>query len=770
MIFRSVLKTENPESRSRGQGSGSASLLTLFGSILGVVVIACAVLLTLSVRNHAFSDRRRELQNLALTLSEQSDRALQSLQLVQTGVIERITSAKISTAEDLARLMSTFEVHEVLREKISGLPFVDAVTVIDATGRLLNFSRFWPVPSVNVSDRDYFQALKDMSRKDTFISEPVPNRGTGTVTIYLAKRFTTPDGAFLGLVLGAMEQSYFEQFYGTINLGRDSVITLYRDDGASLATFPHRSGEALPTPGAAERIARSLIAQAPEDGIAPAGLIDNRRRMVAVQQLANYPLVVAVSDTTAAIDKGLRIQTLPIAIAAGLICLSIAVAILLATRHLHAQARFAAAAYHAARHDDLTGLPNRLLFGEQLSAALALGRSAPPFAVLYLDLDYFKTVNDTLGHAIGDQLLRAAAERIAAEAGPDHVVARLGGDEFAIIHTRADDAHTALDLAERIIARISRPISVSDHRVIAGCSIGIVMAPEDGISATELLKNADLALYRAKADGRGLARVFLREMERTAMARRALELDLREAWESGQFFLVYQPFFSAKTRRLAGFEALLRWRHPTRGIVSPQVFITCAEETGLILPLGAWVLAEACRTARDWPEDIRIAVNLSPLQFRSGHVADHVRDALRASGLAPTRLELELTESTLLIEGTTVRVTLEQFRAQGITIALDDFGTGYSSLGYLRTLPIDRIKIDRSFISRMCDDPHSRAIVNALMRLSEAMDLATTAEGIETEEQLEILRAEGCDLIQGFLLGRPGGATEARKMAQRVTT
>lgn len=770
MIFRSAEKAERPESRSRRHGPGSASLLAGFGALLALIVLACAVLLTLSVRNHAFSDRRRELQNLALTLSEQSDRALQSLQLVQTGVIERITAAKVSNAEELARLISTFEVHEVLREKISGLPFVDAVTVIDQNGRLLNFSRFWPVPSVNVSDRDYFQALKAMSKRDVFISEPVPNRGTGTVTIYLAKRFTAPDGSFLGLVLGAMEQSYFEQFYGTINLGRDAAIALYRDDGASLASFPHRSGDALPATGAAARIARSLIAQAPEDGIASAGLIDDRPRLVAVQQLANYPLVVAVSDTIAAIDKGLRIQTLPIAVASGLICLAILAAILLATRHLHAQARFTASAYHAARHDDLTGLPNRVLFAERLNAALALGRSAPPFAVLFLDLDYFKSVNDTLGHAVGDQLLRAAAERIAGEAGAGEMVARLGGDEFAIILTRAADAHMAVDMAERIIARISRPISVSDHRVIAGCSIGIVMAPEDGISATELLKNADLALYRAKADGRGLARVFQRDMERTALARRALELDLREAWESGQFFVVYQPFFTASTRQLAGFEALLRWRHPTRGIVSPQSFITCAEETGLILPLGAWVLSEACRAARDWPDDLRLAVNLSPMQFRSGHVGEHVRDALRSSGLAPARLELELTESTLLIEGTTVRGMLEQFRASGITIALDDFGTGYSSLSYLRTLPIDRIKIDRSFIVRMCEDPHSRAIVTALMRLSEAMGLATTAEGIETEEQLEILQAEGCDLIQGFLLGRPGGATEAREMAQRVTT
>ncbi len=770
MIFRSAATAETSEDRSSQYGPGSGSTLALFGAALALIVLVCAVLLTLSVRDHAVSDRRRELQNLALTLAEQSDRALQSLQLVQTGVIERVKAGGVDGPQALAALMSGFDIHQVLREKISGLPFVDAVTVIDQNGKLLNFSRFWPVPSVNVADRDYFQALRVLSNQDVFVSEPVPNRGTGTVTIYLAKRFTAPDGAFLGLVLGAMEQSYFEQFYGTISLGRDAIITLYRDDGASLASFPHRSGDALPTPGAAERIARYLIAQAPEDGIAPAGLIDDRARLVAVQQLANFPLVVSVSDSMAAIDRSVRIQTVPIAIAAGLICLAIATAVVLAIRHLRSQAQFAAAAYHAARHDDLTGLPNRLLFAERLSAMLALGRAAPPFAVLFLDLDYFKSVNDTLGHAVGDQLLQAVSKRIAAEAGPGDVFARLGGDEFALIQARAANDGEALALAERIIERIARPITVGDHRVIAGGSIGVVMAPEDGTSATELLKNADLALYKAKADGRGLARLFEREMERAAIARRALELDLREAWESGQFFLVYQPIFVAATRRLAGFEALLRWRHPTRGIVSPQTFIACAEETGLILPLGAWVMAEACRAAKDWPEEVRLAVNLSPLQFRSGHVADHVRDALRGSGLDPHRLELELTESTLLIEGGMVRALLEQFRAQGITIALDDFGTGYSSLGYLRSLPIDRIKIDRSFINQLCEDSHSRAIVTALMRLAEALDLETTAEGIETEDQLKILQSEGCSHIQGFLLGRPGGATEARKMAGQVTT
>ncbi|MGU3495670.1 putative bifunctional diguanylate cyclase/phosphodiesterase [Xanthobacteraceae bacterium A53D] len=731
------------------------------------MVIVAALLLTFSLRNQAFAERRRELQNLALTLSEQSDRALQSLQLVQTTIVERIAAAGIDTQAALAANVSGFDMHEALREKISGLPFVDAVTIIDQTGKLLNFSRYWPVPDVNVADRDYFQALRDSRTRTVFVSAPVPNRASGTMTIYLARRLNAPDGSFLGLVLGAMEQSYFEQFYSTIKLGRDGNITLYRDDGATLAAYPHVSGEGAQAPAVAARVARDLVASQPAEGIVPAGLIDAQQRLVAVQQLANYPLVIAVSDATSAIDRQLRIQILPIAAGAGLICLAIAVAVILAIRQMGEQARFASTAYAAARHDDLTGLPNRVLFGERLTALLDAGPQPRPFAVLFLDLDYFKSVNDTLGHALGDELLKAVGDRIAAEAGPGALVARFGGDEFAIISTQANQPEAALALAGHIISHISRPISVEDHRVIAGGSIGIAMAPADGRSVNELLKKADLALYRAKAEGRGQARLFEGEMADTALARRALELDLREAWENGQFFLVFQPFYHADNRRLAGFEALLRWRHPTRGIVSPVEFISCAEETGLILPLGAWVLTEACREASAWPDDIRLAVNLSPLQFRSGHMSDHIRDALRTSGLPPRRLELELTESALLIEGTAVTASLEQFRAQGIAIALDDFGTGYSSLGYLRTLPLDRIKIDRTFIAQMISDAHSRAIVHAVLQLSTALQLETTAEGIETEEQAEILRAEGCGYIQGYLLGRPMRASDARELAHR---
>ncbi len=744
-------------------GARSGVLFAALGAVLALAVIAGTVFLCYSIRKQTFADRRRELENLSLTLAEQSDRAFQSLQLVQKSIIERIAAANIESQTALGALMSTFDINETLREKISGLPFVDAVTIIDQQGNLLNFSRYWPVPSVNVSDRDYFIALRDSRNKTIFVSQPVPNRGTGTMTIYLANRFNTPSGAFFGLVLGAMEQSYFEQFYGAIKLGRDGNITLFREDGAHLASFPHRSLSQVQLPQSATRIARELIAEEPEDGIVPAGLIDEHARLVAVQQLANYPLVVAVSDTTDAIEARLRLQILPIGIAAGLICIAIGVAVALAIRQSQAQARFAAAAHHTARHDDLTGLPNRLLFTERLTALLATTRS--PLAVLFLDLDYFKTVNDTLGHVVGDQLLRAVATRVAEEAQPSELVARLGGDEFAIISSQADQPEAALALAERIIARISRPISVEDHRVIAGGSVGIAMAPADGTSVIELLKNADLALYRAKAEGRGQARLFEPEMEHTALSRRSLELDLRSAWENGQFFLVFQPFFRVGDRKLCGFEALLRWRHPTRGIVAPATFIACAEETGLILPLGAWVLTEACRAAADWPDDVRLAVNLSPLQFRSGHMPDQIREALRVSGLKPSRLELELTESTLLEEGSGIHGALQGLRSQGITIALDDFGTGYSSLSYLRSLPIDRIKIDRGFISRICEDDPSRAIVRAVLQLSAALKLETTAEGIETEEQLETLRAEGCGYVQGYLLGRPMRATEARDMS-----
>ena len=414
---------------------------------------------------------------------------------------------------------------------------------------------------------------------------------------------------------------------------------------------------------------------------------------------------------------------------------------------------------HMAHHDSLSGLPNRVLFGEELARALEAREPREAVAVFCLDLDRFKAVNDTLGHPVGDRLLKAVAGRLRTCMGEKASVARLGGDEFAIIQTSDRHPVEATILAERVIAELSAPYEVEGYQVAVGASVGIAVAPIDGENAHDLLKNADLALYRAKAEGRGLFRFFEPEMDAKMQARRELELDLRRALVNGEFELHYQPLISIEGGGVCAFEALLRWHHPSRGMIPPIEFIPLAEEVGEIEAIGAWVLRTACREAAAWPAHVRVAVNLSPLQFRSGSLVLHVTSALASSHLPAARLELEITESLMLQETEIVLSTLHQIRDLGVHIALDDFGTGYSSLSYLRKFPFDKIKIDRSFVRDLSDTSESMAIVRAVIGLGYGLGMSTTAEGIETEEQLERLRQEGCMEAQGFLISPPRPAS-----------
>ncbi|MEX0853687.1 MAG: EAL domain-containing protein [Bauldia sp.] len=410
---------------------------------------------------------------------------------------------------------------------------------------------------------------------------------------------------------------------------------------------------------------------------------------------------------------------------------------------------------YMAHYDSLTDLPNRILLRKELEEALAHETRADAVGVLYLDLDHFKQVNDTLGHAIGDKLLAAAAKRLAGCAREDDTVGRLGGDEFAVVQVGAEQPRGARTLAERIIAEMSTPFVVDGHQVVIGASIGIAMATADGKSAHELLKNSDMALYRAKTDGRGVYRFFEPAMDAQMQARRRLEIDLRSAVATQAFGLHYQPQVKLATNEITGFEALLRWQHPERGNVPPSEFIPLAEETGLIVPIGEWVLKRACTDARQWPPHIRVAVNLSAVQFRNGRLMKAVVGALDASGLPASRLEVEVTETVLLADTEATLATLHQMRGLGVRISMDDFGTGYSSLSYLQSFPFDKIKIDRRFIENVTSQNNSLAIVRAVTGLSASLGIDTTAEGVETKEQLDRLKSEGCTEVQGFLLGRP---------------
>ena len=408
------------------------------------------------------------------------------------------------------------------------------------------------------------------------------------------------------------------------------------------------------------------------------------------------------------------------------------------------------------RRDPLTQLPNRFAFSESLEGALnRLSRLGEEFAVLLLDLDRFKEVNDKFGHLAGDEFLVQVAARLQRCARETESVTRIGGDEFALIMTNLTKVEDALEIAERFVGAFAEPFLIEGCEIAGATSIGIVLAPRDGNAPHELLKNADVALYRAKKAGPGTVRFFEASDDKSARDRRALQRDLEEAIERNELFLVYQPFFDIRENRVTGFEALLRWQHPVRGVISPTEFIPIAEETGLIHPIGEWVVRRACSTLSNWPPHLRVAVNFSAAQFHNATILQTIVQALSQARVSPSRLEIEITESMLISKYGPASSILNSLLQLGVTVALDDFGTGFSSLTYLRKLPFTRIKIDQSFIRDMLTQPDSAAIVKSVITLAQDLQIGVVAEGVETTEQLEYLRQTNCDEVQGYLIGRP---------------
>jgi diguanylate cyclase (GGDEF)-like protein/PAS domain S-box-containing protein len=440
------------------------------------------------------------------------------------------------------------------------------------------------------------------------------------------------------------------------------------------------------------------------------------------------------------------------------------VAVVDITERRKAEARVA----YMAHHDGLTDLPNREFYQERLRQALDEAKAdGKPVAVLCVDLDLFKNVNDSFGHPMGDRLLRLVADRLRSQVRGNHLAARLGGDEFAVILSNLSPNEVS-DFSTRLIDVLSAPYGIDDVELVIGASIGIAMAPSDGSTSEELMRNADMALYRAKSDGGGVHHFFEREMDRIAQKRRDMEVDLRRAFANGEFELHYQPLVDIGANRISGFESLLRWRHPEKGMISPAEFIPIAEDIGLIIAIGEWVLREACMEATKWPDDVKVAVNLSPVQFRSRNLVQAVISALAHSGLSPLRLELEITESVFLAETEANLAILHQLRELGVRISMDDFGTGYSSLSYLRSFPFDKIKIDRSFVKDLSDRPDCVAIVRAISGLGRSLNIRTTAEGVETVDQLDWLRNEGCDEVQGFLFSAARPAAEVAALFSKI--
>ncbi len=431
------------------------------------------------------------------------------------------------------------------------------------------------------------------------------------------------------------------------------------------------------------------------------------------------------------------------------------------------QRRTEARIRHLARHDALTDLPNRMQFKERMTHAEDLAANGQLVAVLFIDLDHFKSVNDLYGHGVGDAVLKQVSQRLLASCRESDIVARLGGDEFAVLQTALGSPQDAAALAERIVRAMSVPLRVHGQEILLGASVGIAVAPDDGADAETLMKNADLAAYRAKDDGRGTYHFFEPGMDAALQERLSFEMELRGALARNELALVFQPLYNLDDNRISGVEALLRWNHPERGLVTPDRLIPAAEKSGLIGPIGEWVLREACRIASGWPDDVSIAVNVSPIQFIQCNLIRHVKDALRISGLDARRLDIEVTESALLADNDTTLGMLTELRALGVRISLDDFGTGYSSMGYLRAFPFDKIKIDRSFVHDLANRNDSLAIIKAVIALGRGLGIATTAEGVETEEQFDFVRGEGCTEVQGYIFSPPLPASAIAELLAR---
>ncbi len=437
--------------------------------------------------------------------------------------------------------------------------------------------------------------------------------------------------------------------------------------------------------------------------------------------------------------------------------------------HIRHVLELAYRAGHMALHDALTGLPNRVLLNERLEHALNFGNPESIVATYILDLDQFKHVNDTLGHPTGDKLLKMVADRLQLIIRSKDTVARMGGDEFALVLADAAQQSDVDAVARRIIEVVSEPYEINGRQVVIGTSVGIAIGrPAQELLPDQLIRNADVALYKAKHEGRGTFSQFMPEMDALVKARGALEYDLRKALTAGEFELYYQPLINLADNRISGFEALIRWRHPEKGLVQPGVFVPLAEEIGLIVPIGEWVVREACAMAVQWPDNLKVAVNISPAHFCDTALVQTVMDALAASGLAPNRLELEITETNLLQNSAATLSALHQLRDIGVRIAMDDFGTGYSSLSYLQSFPFDKIKIDRSFVEKITEDANSLNIVRAVAALAKGLGMSSTAEGVETVEQLARIKAEGYTEIQGYLVSKPLPAHEVTAMLRKL--
>lgn len=720
------------------------SLPRLNQPIVGFALVLIVAIWT-AVFTHIEADRR--------ALVRDSEANVENLAIAFEHNVGRII-------DDIDRLiMYLRETHErsgfqadwskLIRERYTSSKEALQIAVTDADGILIatNIAAL-AGQRINLADREHVQVHARGTVDNLFISRPVLGRVSNKWTVQLTRRYPKPDGSFGGVIVVSLDPNYLSRAYGDMQLGPGSGLALVgTDDVLRAGTGPYA---ALLGRGLTETVFTGKRWSSSHGNSVHVWREQDEHRLVASRPVSGYPLYVMVTARDASQEpERLAVKT-RYQIGA---CILTAITLIALFTSIFVRRRHESEITTLARLDSLTGLGNRAMFRDDLEAACQ--HRDHVVALHLIDLDRFKFVNDTYGHPVGDKLLKLVAERLLDNVRQDDRVARLGGDEFSILQIGLRRKDEADAMASRLVQVLSAPYEIDGFRMEVGASIGVALMPHDCAHASDLVKAADLALYSAKADGRNRHRFFEPGMDAAAQARREIETGLKIALEQNQFELHYQPINDISTKAVTGYEALVRWLHPERGLLPPGEFVPVAEETGLIVAIGAWVLRQACMDMATRSSHLKVAVNFSPIQFMDPQLVSVVKDALATSGLAPSRLEVEITESTLMRRDSLTIKHLTELRAIGVAILMDDFGTGYSSLSYLQTYPISCIKIDRSFIMSLADGKSSAAIVRAITTLANSLGMSTIAEGVETIDQLEVLRRLGCTEAQGYYFARP---------------
>ena len=619
------------------------------------------------------------------------------------------------------------------------------IAIMDRKGIMLTSSALlYPKSVVDLSDREHFLVHANSKGLDRlFISKPVLGRASGKWSVQFTRPYKDMDGEFGGVIVISLDPAHLSRIYSELKLGSSYGIAVIGEDGVV------RAGSGLYAQKVGQEISDAEL-KAAVSGLTATDA-DGARTISSLREATGYPLRVLVTADRSPKDAIVRHNRDTYVFGASLLTVLALAGIVMAAR---ARDRYDSRIVRLARHDALTGLPNRLAFSEAMEMACEATPAAKRFALHLIDLDGFKGINDSYGHPTGDKLLEAVAIRLRENLRQCDVLARLGGDEFAILQP-VNQAKEAEPFAERVCKLLAKPFQIGPLTVTIGGSIGIACCPTDGVLPADLLRLADLALYEAKATGRGTYSFYEASMNQKAQAKRALQEGLACALDRGELDVYYQPIVDIRTEKVLAFEALLRWRHPVRGFISPVEFIPIAEETGMIVAIGEWVLQRACMDVMMCPGRPSISVNCSPLQFKCPDFVERVKNALASAGLEADRLKLEITESALMQNDALTMQLLTSLRDLGVQLSMDDFGTGYSSLSYLERYPLNYIKIDRSFVTPLSSAQSSSAVVRAIVAMAASLNMRTIAEGVETPEQLEVLRALGCNEAQGFYFGKP---------------